>query len=165
MRLRITLAALALCLLPAAARADTIVFSNTSNFLFSVQAGQQVEASITQFSCSPGTLPGFVCIDANFWALEVYDPAGALIERQVVGWNLARTLDILFVAPMTGEYRVTFGSENGPGTGLRGATWNGRVTLNTPTPEPSTLLLLGTGLSGVGAAARRRRKARAGSGG
>lgn len=121
MKTRITLAVLALCLLPAITRADPLTFSNPNYSLtFSAQAGQQVEARITQYTCTGfDQLPGINCGDANRRALTVYGPSGAIVAGQWVPLNMVRTLDLLFTAAATGQYTVAFGSARPSAAGVR----------------------------------------------
>lgn len=173
MRTRIALAALALCLLPAAARGDAITITITSpvNQALPAAGGTTViQGRLTNTTGSAVTITRF---GVNFSAQIGTFHSDPLLSGPLVlqAGETTGVLDLFFITgspslipsdagkPAFGSFSFIAISENNGQVTILGASESVNVGIGfTPTPEPATLLLLGTGLAGLGAAVRRRRK-------
>jgi len=175
MRTRIALAALALFLLPAAVRGDTIAitFNTPVNQALPPTGGTIiVQGRLTNTSGDAVTIERFgVDFSAqigSFESLPLVSTPLVLLPGETTG-----VLDLFFItgSPSTspgdagrqasGQFSLVVIGWEGGRLAFIGRSEVVNVGIGfTPTPEPATLLLLGTGIAGVGAAARRRRKAK-----
>jgi hypothetical protein len=175
MRTRIALAALALFLLPAAARADTIVITITSPINQALPAAGGTTTIQGQLTNTSGAAVTITRFNVDFSAQIGFFEARPLVSTPLVlqPGETTGVLDLFSITgspsthpgdagkPAIGHFSlVVIGGDNGQLSFL-GTSEPVNVGIGfTPTPEPATLLLLGTGVAGVGAAVRRRHKAK-----
>jgi hypothetical protein len=171
---RIALAALALLLLPAAARSDPIVITITSpvNQALPASGGTIViQGQLTNTSATAVTIT-FFGFDSSaqigsFEALPLVNAPLALSPGA-----MTEVLDLFLITgspsthpgdagmPAFGHFSlVIIGTVEGGQLSILGRSEFVNVGIGfTPTPEPETLLLLGTGLAGIGVTVCRGRK-------
>lgn len=158
-RIILALLFLPLCAFASEARADVLTFS-TSGFTFQAQAGQTIHVTILFANCSGIGIIGLNCTDAFSYTLQAIGPSGQVVASDFTGDARPGDVELLFVAPQTGSYRILYGPSNGASAGF---TFTAQVEIRpnvASVPEPTTLLLLGTGLGGAAVARRRRKKER-----